>query len=408
MSRAVLLGLSLIASLGLLEVGLRCFFTPPARLAARYPLGPGTAGSELAFRQREYQIRLRYNRDGFRDRERPGAKPEGEFRLLCLGDSFVEGVGVEVGERFCDLLEVELARRRGGPVVAVNAGQMATGPLDYFRNLVDFGVALDPDLVIVAIFVGNDFFGGRGLTRLRRRVRTRLPEPALPRAGPLRTTWVARGIAQLLGDQTFLVRNLRGRGVWEAAFGAPVDRAFYRERLAALGIEPDEFDAVAAEMDPELLRDFFEGRLNPSYLIEALTRNVVALRGEEPPASARDERDVAGVVRLLRRARAVLASHGVELLVVVIPHVHETHEAAHRVFLEALSLEPPPRLLTLPELRRQLGRDLAAADIAAVDLTEELRAAEGLPYHVMDGHWNELGHRVAARAVLREIANSAP
>ena len=30
-------------------------------------------------------------------------------------------------------------------------------------------------------------------------------------------------------------------------------------------------------------------------------------------------------------------------------------------------------------------------------------AAPTLPFHVMDGHFNELGHRIAADALLREI-----
>ena len=112
---------------------------------------------------------------------------------------------------------------------------------------------------------------------------------------------------------------------------------------------------------------------------------------------------MAGLVHLLERARAILAARGIELVVLVIPHVHETHEAQHLAFLQALAMEPTPQLLQLPDLRRDLVAQLEAGGVRVVDLTEGLRAAVALPFHVMDGHFDELGHRIAADALLREI-----
>ncbi len=394
-----LLAASLLVCLGLLELGLRAFFVAPAALAAYYPLGRGVAGANLRLEQREYDVHLRYNRHGFRDEELPPAKGAGELRILCFGDSFVEGVGVDVEDRFCDVAERELAQRRGGPVVTINAGQMATGPSDYFHNLVDFGVALEPDLVVVAIFAGNDFMGGRRLFRLEREVSPRLPE----RQTGWTSSHVVRGVAQLISGQSYLVRNLRGKSVWQAAFGVPVGRSLYLEKLRFLAVEPDELDAAAARMDPALVADFMAGRLNPTYFIQAVALNVVAMRGDETPPHPYSERDVTGLVHLLERARALLAARAIELVVLLIPHVHETHPAEHDAFLEALAMQPPPQLLQLPELRRDLAAQLEAKGSRVVDLTEDLRAAAALPFHVMDGHFNELGHRIAADALLREI-----
>jgi hypothetical protein len=202
------------------------------------------------------------------------------------------------------------------------------------------------------------------------------------------------------------VRNLRGKSVWEAAFGIPAGRALYLEKLRFLAVKPDELDAAAARMDPALVADFMAGRLNPSYFIEAVARNVVALRGDSPPPRLYTERDVAGLVHLLERARGILAARGAELVVLVIPHVHETHQAEHLAFLQALAIEPPPHLLQLPDLRRDLVAQLAARGLRVVDLSEELRSASALPFYVMDGHFNELGHRIAADALLREIRGS--
>jgi hypothetical protein len=255
----------------------------------------------------------------------------------------------------------------------------------------------------VAIFTGNDFMGGRGLFRLEREVSPRLPE----RQACWTSSHVARGVAQLVSDQTYLVRNLRGKSVWEAAFGVPVGRSLYLEKLRFLAVTPDELDAAAARMDPTLVADFMAGRLNPTYFIEAAALNVVAMRGDEPPPRPYSERDVAGLVHLLERARAILAARSIELVVLVIPHVHETHRAEHVAFLQALAMKPPPHLLQLPDLRRDLVAQLEARGVRVVDLTEDLRAAATLPFHVMDGHFDELGHRIAADALLREIETTA-
>jgi hypothetical protein len=145
------------------------------------------------------------------------------------------------------------------------------------------------------------------------------------------------------------------------------------------------------------------GRLNPTYFIQAVAMNVVAMRGDEPPPNVYSERDVAGLVHLLERTHAILAARGAELVVLAIPHVHETHEAEHMAFLQALAMEPTPQLLQLPELRRDLVAQLEAKGVRVVDLTEALRAAPAPPFHVMDGHFDELGHRIAADALVREI-----
>jgi hypothetical protein len=396
---AALLAASMLVSLGLLELGLRAFFVAPAALATHYPLGPGVAGADLRLQQREYDVHLRYNRHGFRDSELPPAKAPGELRMLCLGDSFAEGVGVEVEDRFCDVAARELARRRDGPVVVINAGQMATGPSEYFGNLASFGVALEPDLVVLAIFVGNDFMGGRRLLRLEPAVKARLPGQQACWA----SSHVARGLAQLVSDETYLVRNLRGKSVWEAAYGAPVGRSLYLAKLGFLSVTADELDAAAARMDPDLVADFMAGRLNPTYFIQAVALNVVELRGLQPPPRPYTQQDVAGVAHMLEQTRALLAARGAGLVVLVIPHVHETHEAPHMEFLRALAMEPTPQLQQLPDLRRALVAKLEARGLRVVDLTEALRSAPALPFHVMDGHFDELGHRIAADALLREI-----
>lgn len=93
------------------------------------------------------------NSRGFLDTEfsAPGS---GSFRVVALGDSFAFGV-VPYESNYLTLLEHDLDRAR--PRVEVfNMGIPRTAPTDYVSLLLDEGLALEPDLVLVSFYIGND------------------------------------------------------------------------------------------------------------------------------------------------------------------------------------------------------------------------------------------------------------
>ena len=94
------------------------------------------------------------NRLGYRDRDRPAAKPPGTFRIVVLGDSIAAGWGVErTADVFPALLERRLsqARERGGPAVEVlNFGVAGYNTAQEVETLADRALAFAPDLVLLA------------------------------------------------------------------------------------------------------------------------------------------------------------------------------------------------------------------------------------------------------------------
>jgi len=94
------------------------------------------------------------NSRGFHDVEIPPRDPN-VFRIAALGDSFAFGI-VPYPDNYLTLLE-ETLDRDGQALEVINMGIPRIGPMDYLALLVNEGLALDPDLVLVSFYIGNDF-----------------------------------------------------------------------------------------------------------------------------------------------------------------------------------------------------------------------------------------------------------
>ena len=95
------------------------------------------------------------NRDGFLGPEIPPR--DGARRIVVYGDSFVAGEFSPSEERFSTQLARRLSKPGQTPVEAINAGVVGYGPDQETRRLEDEIGPLRPDLVVVAVFAGNDF-----------------------------------------------------------------------------------------------------------------------------------------------------------------------------------------------------------------------------------------------------------
>jgi len=107
---------------------------------------PGSEGDQ---RGACYKARYRINAVGARDVERP--RRASEPRVVVLGDSFLEGFGVEVDSRLSEMLEAATG------VPHLNFAMASFGP--YQQLLVYEGLAreFDHTAVLVSVFPGNDF-----------------------------------------------------------------------------------------------------------------------------------------------------------------------------------------------------------------------------------------------------------
>lgn len=102
-------------------------------------------------------VSIDINSLGFRDLEFPVEKPEGELRILAVGDSFTYGPSVQLDGTWPQILERALAEEREGTVEVINAG-FATGshnPPGYVDWIRSDALAFQPDLLIVGLCLND-------------------------------------------------------------------------------------------------------------------------------------------------------------------------------------------------------------------------------------------------------------
>ncbi len=89
------------------------------------------------------------NAYGLRDHDFPKIGPDGEFRILSIGDSTALGFGVEEADTYASRLESLLRERTDRRVEVINAGVPGYASTQLRLYLEHRGLAFDPDLVIV-------------------------------------------------------------------------------------------------------------------------------------------------------------------------------------------------------------------------------------------------------------------
>ena len=124
---------------------------------AGYRLKPG---ARTQFTTSEFDTSITINNAGVRDDEELGPKAPGETRIAVLGDSLVLSVQVPFATTFTEQMEqhlnANLSPGDGRRYRVINAGVQGYGPVEellFFRQVVK---ELEPDLVLVTVFVGND------------------------------------------------------------------------------------------------------------------------------------------------------------------------------------------------------------------------------------------------------------
>jgi lysophospholipase L1-like esterase len=94
------------------------------------------------------------NSKGYQDEEFSIQKKEGTFRILAIGDSFTFGV-VPYKNNFVTIIEERLKEIKPS-IEIINMGIPSTNVQDYLSLLIDEGLELNPDMIMINVYIGND------------------------------------------------------------------------------------------------------------------------------------------------------------------------------------------------------------------------------------------------------------
>lgn len=104
----------------------------------------------------QFTVRMDFNPMGLRDPRQSYDKPPGTYRILVLGDSYVEGAQVQANQTMAARLESMLTQQAGRPVEVINAGVFGYGTTQEYLLLDEIGAKFQPDLVLLFFCHCND------------------------------------------------------------------------------------------------------------------------------------------------------------------------------------------------------------------------------------------------------------
>ena len=155
---------SLLIALGVFEGGLRLIGMGPPKTINDFDAQLGWSkrpGAVLNRSTKEYDVTLEINELGLReDPMSSPAKPEGTFRVLCLGDSFTLGYTVERRDLFVEQLEMKW-QAEGRQVDVLNAGTEGYSTDQEVVWLLENGDAFEPDLVLLFPYDNDLYWNGQ-------------------------------------------------------------------------------------------------------------------------------------------------------------------------------------------------------------------------------------------------------
>lgn len=389
MLRRVLPNLALVA-LGLLfawgagELLVR-FAIPTSTVRYRFDRDVGYVlqpSSTFRWVSPDYDVRVTTNAAGFHDVEHVRTKPPGTYRILVVGDSMVEALQVPLADQFPRRLESAVGRWAAQPVEVVNFGVSGKGPAQYHRLLEMEGFAYEPDLVIVAVTLLNDFLND---------------VPALERDA-------SKPYYRVAGDSLVYVPpadSPLSRGREEKLRPAVWLKTVIKESTFARSLIERVQKFRASHHLPAAARD---GK--PATLPVTAEWNVF-LADPPPPW----DEAYAVTLRILEETARLTRAHGARLLLLVIPPkalVEDKLDAA----LHADGHPDAARFTwDVDRPARAIGTMARAHEIPVLDLGPALRA-DWAASHVScswehDGHWSPRGHALAARELDAYLHASA-
>lgn len=343
---------------------------------------------------------VRVNSWGQRDREHALLPAPGTYRMVFVGDSYLEnGAPVPVPLR----TESYLRAMGKGSVEAINLGVTATDTDEYYYRLQRVGLPLQPQHCVLMFAASTDF----------------IQQPTLLSYYGISATYPRLSFLQLLGlgalDQVISNERRPILRAWfkgepllkhelelKALFGKTGDDR-ETEELYLSFFPPDQRQRVQATLARATADDrqrFFSMLRHPddnsffSFYLDVAT-NVA--KGMEYPFGLDDSY----AFKWVEKIRQLCQRQGMAFTLVLIPDGF-TVDSRMAGYYRAIA-DMKAFMTSRDEALTRMVRRATAAGMDVVDLRDLLRQHPG-SYLNMDGHWSQLGADTVARYLAEKFA----
>jgi hypothetical protein len=355
-----------------------------------------------------------YNAWGVRDRARSIERPaDVRYRSVLVGDSFLEGYYIPAP--ISELVEQRWAKEGHSDAEAINLGIAATGPRQYYYRIKRVALALKPDTIVIFVYAGNDFIQVRFDDFAMPALAEELPVPSILGTIAPRTNWLVSnrlGLSELGRNNREVAGENELLAEWAATptpdLTARVARhmqQYYYPKLSegtireilARGGEPMRLALAQRKADHQTVAGWLL-----AGVIDWETGTWSMPKDAQEAERMIDPKVVDDTLGWLVAAEELAKAHGVKLFVALAPVGIGDPE-----YVEFWKPWPQYFSYTLSADARhkRLAAALRQRGMQVIDLREALDGVRG-SYRLTDGHWTELGTRIAADRVAQALLPS--
>jgi hypothetical protein len=300
---------------------------------------------------------VKTNSLGFRNPEITLQKPPDTTRILFIGDSFTMGWGVNETDAYPRVVEKLLNQNDPHTKIeTINAGFAGGEPSGYYQYLKYSAFDLNPDIVVIGFFLGNDITGEKDIRW------TKVSPDGLPDKTQSDGSYVDKE-----GMLRFRTMPLRYQ------FPIVSDSNLFILLMKKLFVPTNQ----KAQEDSQQLE---------------VCLHIKDCRYLDP------QRD--RVKKLFIAMKKLTDEKGKKLLVVLIPTEYEAYPEKESKYGMVITLTPQQR----KSVSDEFGAFFTQNNIDHLDLRPEflkyLSVETFIPYDI---HWNPLGHQIAAQAISEKL-----
>lgn len=305
----------------------------------------------------EYVNTVNINSKGLRDYEHSYEKQNNTKRVIVLGDSFVAGEPFSLEKTVSKKLEEILNKnsKNNARFEVLNMGFGGFGPTAEAVLLEKKGIKYNPDLVVLALYMGNDFVK------------------------------VDIGVSGEISKEVFENSNSLENADFKITKFQKLKNFAFRNYFT--------YSYIRLVVDEKRLKE----KADPLYLTLEIYKK------QYPPYI---EENLEKLKSILLHLKRYSDDKGIGLLVVLIPTKEQVDKAKFSEMAEKFSLDKTQlEADKAQKIFLQFGKENS---ILMLDLLPEFsrRNKNNTFYFNIDGHWNERGHELAAELVYEKLINN--